>query len=42
MNMPDVGMMAEELKNDNRKHIKQIHHTIIDDVKDYVIVRLED
>ena len=30
------------IDNDNRKHIKQIHHTIIDDVKDCVIVRLEE
>lgn len=30
------------LKNDNRKHVKQIHHTIVDDVRDFVVVRIEE
>lgn len=29
------------IKNDNRKCVKQIHHTVIDDTKNYVIVRIE-
>lgn len=28
------------LKNDNRNHVRQIHHEIIDDDKDYVEVEL--
>ena len=30
------------IKNDSRKYIKQIHHTIIDDKRDFVIVRFEE
>ena len=30
------------IKSDSRKYIKQIHHTIIDDKKDFVIVRFEE
>lgn len=30
------------IKNDSRKYIKQIHHTIIDDERDFVIVRFEE
>lgn len=30
------------IKNDSRKYIKQIHHTIIDDKRDFVIVRIEE
>jgi len=30
------------IKNDSRKYIKQIHHTVIDDKRDFVIVRFEE
>ena len=30
------------IKNDSRKYIKQIHHTVIDDKRDFVIVRIEE
>jgi Holliday junction resolvase RusA-like endonuclease len=30
------------IKNDSRKYVKQIHHTIIDDKRDFVIVRFEE
>lgn len=30
------------IKNDSRKYVKQIHHTIIDDERDFVIVRFEE
>ena len=30
------------IKNDSRKYIKQIHHTVIDDERDFVIVRFEE
>ena len=30
------------LKNDSRRYLKQIHHIIIDDKKDFVIVRLKE
>ena len=30
------------IENDSRKHVKQIHHTIIDDKRDFVIVRFEE
>ena len=30
------------LKNDNRRYVKQIHHTIIDDKADFVIVKFEE
>ena len=29
------------LKNDSRRFVKQIHHLIVDDKEDYVVVRLE-
>ena len=28
------------LQNDGRKYVKQIHHTVIDDTKNYVVVRI--
>ena len=28
------------IKNDSRKYVRQIHHTVIDDTRDYVIVIL--
>ena len=28
------------LPNDNRRYVKQIYHTIVDDNKDYVVVRI--
>ena len=30
------------IKKDSRKYVKQIHHTIIDDKRDFVIVRIEE
>lgn len=30
------------IKNDSRKYVKQIHHTVIDDERDFVIVRIEE
>ena len=30
------------IKNDSRKYVKQIHHTIIDDKSDFVVVRFEE
>lgn len=30
------------IENDSRKHVKQIHHTVIDDKRDFVIVRFEE
>ena len=30
------------IKNDSRKYIKQIYHTVIDDKRDFVIVRIEE
>ena len=30
------------IKNDSRKYINQIHHTVIDDKRDFVIVRIEE
>ena len=30
------------IKKDSRKYIKQIHHTVIDDKRDFVIVRIEE
>ena len=30
------------IKNDSRKYVKQIHHTVIDDERDFVIVRFEE
>jgi Holliday junction resolvase RusA-like endonuclease len=30
------------IKNDSRKFVKQIHHTVIDDERDFVIVRIEE
>ena len=30
------------IANDNRKHVKQVHHIIVDDVRDYVVVRFEE
>lgn len=30
------------IENDSRKYVKQIHHTIIDDKRDFVIVRIEE
>jgi Holliday junction resolvase RusA-like endonuclease len=30
------------IKNDSRKYVKQIHHTVIDDKRDFVIVRIEE
>lgn len=30
------------IKNDSRKYVKQIHHTVIDDKRDFVIVRFEE
>jgi Holliday junction resolvase RusA-like endonuclease len=30
------------IKNDSRKYIKQIHHTVIDDKRDFVTVRFEE
>lgn len=30
------------IENDSRKYIKQIHHTVIDDKRDFVIVRFEE
>ena len=30
------------IKKDSRKYVKQIHHTVIDDKRDFVIVRIEE
>lgn len=30
------------IKNDSRKYVKQIHHAIIDDERDFVVVRFEE
>lgn len=30
------------IKRDSRKYVKQIHHTVIDDKRDFVIVRIEE
>ena len=30
------------LKKDSRKYVKQIHHTVIDDERDFVIVRFKE
>lgn len=29
------------LKNDNRRYVKQIHHKVVDDTADYVVVELK-
>ncbi len=38
----DVLQSHSVIKNDSRKYVKQIHHTIIDDKRDFVIVRIEE
>ena len=38
----DALQHCKVIKNDSRKYIKQIHHTIIDDKRDFVIVRFEE
>lgn len=30
------------IKNDNRKYVKQIHHKIVDDKRDFVIVEIKE
>lgn len=30
------------IKNDSRKYVKQIHHKIVDDVRDFVIVEIKE
>lgn len=38
----DALQHYQVIKNDSRKYIKQIHHRIIDDTRDFVIVRIEE
>lgn len=38
----DALQHCEIIKNDSRKHVKQIHHKIVDDVRDFVVVRFEE
>ena len=38
----DVLQSHGVIKNDSRKYVKQIHHTVIDDKRDFVIVRFEE
>ena len=38
----DALQHCQVIKNDSRKHVKQIHHTVIDDKRDFVIVRIEE
>ena len=30
------------IKNDSRKYVKQIHHKVVDDVRDFVIVEIKE
>lgn len=30
------------IRNDSRKYVKQIHHNVVDDVRDFVVVRFEE
>ena len=38
----DALQRFDILKDDSRKYVSQIHHTVIDDEKDFVIVRFEE
>ena len=38
----DALQHFEIIKKDSRKYVKQIHHTVIDDKRDFVIVRFEE
>ena len=38
----DALQHCKVIKRDSRKYVKQIHHTIIDDKRDFVIVRIEE
>jgi Holliday junction resolvase RusA-like endonuclease len=38
----DALQHCKIIENDSRKYIKQIHHTVIDDKRDFVTVRFEE
>lgn len=38
----DALQKCEIIVKDSRKYVKQIHHTIIDDKRDFVVVRFEE